>query len=172
MWYNSEFDFLSAIYKTIILRVDLKGCETWSFTLREEHRFRVFENRKLRRVFGPNRDEVTGGRRKLHDEELHHLYSPPNMRLFFLFNWRYSPIMGPSPPRIFWFPNLFRHMVGLLGRVISPSQGLYLYRTTQHRKTRTNVHALSGIRTRDPVYEKPRPAPQTAWPLDRQILDY
>jgi hypothetical protein len=41
-------------------------------------------------------------------------------------------------------------MVGLLGQVISPSQGLYLHRTTQHRKTRTNIHALSGIRTHDP----------------------
>jgi hypothetical protein len=45
------------IYKTIILRVVLYGCETWSFTLREEHRLRVFENRVLRRIFGPKRDE-------------------------------------------------------------------------------------------------------------------
>jgi hypothetical protein len=48
------------------------------------------------------------------------------------------------------FLELFTQMVGLLGRVISPSQGLYLHRTTQHRKTRTNIHALSGIRTHDP----------------------
>jgi hypothetical protein len=48
------------------------------------------------------------------------------------------------------FLELFRQTVGLLGRVISPSQGLYLHRTTQHRKTRTNIHALSGIRTHDP----------------------
>jgi hypothetical protein len=48
------------------------------------------------------------------------------------------------------FLELFRHMVGLLGRVISPSQGLYLHRTTQHRKTRTNIHAESEIRTHDP----------------------
>jgi hypothetical protein len=48
------------------------------------------------------------------------------------------------------FLELFRHMAGLLGRVISPSQGLYLHRTTQHRKTRTNIHDLSGIRTHDP----------------------
>jgi hypothetical protein len=48
------------------------------------------------------------------------------------------------------FLELFRHMVGLLGRVISPLQGLYLHRTTQHRKTRINIHALSGIRTHDP----------------------
>jgi hypothetical protein len=48
------------------------------------------------------------------------------------------------------FLELFRHMVGLLGRVISPWQGLYLHRTTQHRKTRSNIHALIGIRTHDP----------------------
>jgi hypothetical protein len=48
------------------------------------------------------------------------------------------------------FLELFRQMVGLRGRMISPSQGLYLHRTTQHRKTRTNIHALSGIRTHDP----------------------
>jgi hypothetical protein len=49
------------IYKTIILPVVLYGCETWSLTLREDHRLRVFENRVLRRIFGPKRDEVTGG---------------------------------------------------------------------------------------------------------------
>jgi hypothetical protein len=48
------------IYKTIILPVVLYGCETWSLTLREEHRLRVFENRVLRGIFGPKRDEVTG----------------------------------------------------------------------------------------------------------------
>jgi hypothetical protein len=48
------------IYKTIILPVVLHGCETWSLTLRDEHRLRVFENRVLRRIFGPKRDEVTG----------------------------------------------------------------------------------------------------------------
>jgi hypothetical protein len=48
------------------------------------------------------------------------------------------------------FLELFRHMLGLLGRVISPSQGLYLHRTTQHRKTWTNINAFSGIRTHDP----------------------
>jgi hypothetical protein len=50
-----------------------------SLTLREEHRLRVFENRVLRRVFGPNRDKVTGEWRKLHSEELHNLYSPPDI---------------------------------------------------------------------------------------------
>jgi hypothetical protein len=57
--------------------VVLYGCETWSLTLREEHRLRVFENRVLRRIFGPRRDEVTGDWRKLH-KELHNLYSSPN----------------------------------------------------------------------------------------------
>jgi hypothetical protein len=54
--------------------VVLYGCGTWSLTLREEFRLRVFENRVLRRIFGPKRDEVTGGWRKLHNEELHNLY--------------------------------------------------------------------------------------------------
>jgi hypothetical protein len=58
------------IYKTIILPVILYGCETWSLTIKEEHMLRVFENRVLRRVFGPKRDEGTGGWRKLHNEEL------------------------------------------------------------------------------------------------------
>jgi hypothetical protein len=52
----------------------LYGCETWSQTLREEHRLRAFENRVLRRIFGPKKDEVTEGLRKLHNEELHYLY--------------------------------------------------------------------------------------------------
>jgi hypothetical protein len=67
------------IYKTIILPVVLYGCETWSLTLREEYRLRVFENRVLRRIFGPKRDEVTGGWRILHNEELHNLYSSPSI---------------------------------------------------------------------------------------------
>jgi hypothetical protein len=53
--------------------------ETWSLTLREEHTLRVFENRVLRRIFGPKRDEVTGGWRKLHNEEFHNLYSSPSI---------------------------------------------------------------------------------------------
>jgi hypothetical protein len=52
---------------------------TLSLILREEHRLRVFENRVLRRIFRPKRDEVTGGRRKLHNEELHNLYSSPSI---------------------------------------------------------------------------------------------
>jgi hypothetical protein len=67
------------IYKTIILPDVLYGCETWSLTLREEHRLRVFENRVLRRIFGPKGDEVTGEWKKLHNEELHILHSFPNI---------------------------------------------------------------------------------------------
>jgi hypothetical protein len=57
----------------------LYGCETWSLTLREEHKPSVFENRVLRRIFGPKRDVVTGGWRKLHNEELRDLYSSPSI---------------------------------------------------------------------------------------------
>jgi hypothetical protein len=57
--------------------VVLYGYDTWSLTLREEHRLRVFENKVLRRIFGPKRDIVMGGWRKLHNEELHNLYSSP-----------------------------------------------------------------------------------------------
>jgi len=67
------------MHRTIILSVVLYGCETWSLILREERRLRVFENRVLRRIFGPKRDEVTGEWRKLHNEELNNLYSSPNI---------------------------------------------------------------------------------------------
>jgi hypothetical protein len=63
------------IYKTIILPVVLYGCETWSL----EHRLGVFENRVLRTIFGPKRDEVTGEWRQLHNEKLHDLYSSPSI---------------------------------------------------------------------------------------------
>jgi hypothetical protein len=59
--------------------VVLYGCETWSLTLREERELGVFENRVLRRIFGPKRDGVTGEWRKLHNEELHDLYSSPRI---------------------------------------------------------------------------------------------
>jgi hypothetical protein len=58
--------------------VVLYGCEIWSLTLREEQKLRVFENRVLRRIFGPKRDGMMGGWRKLHNEELHNLYSSPS----------------------------------------------------------------------------------------------
>jgi hypothetical protein len=63
----------------MVLPVVLYGCGTWSLTLREEHRLGVFENRVLRRIFGPKRDEVTGEWRKLRNEELHDLYSSPSI---------------------------------------------------------------------------------------------
>jgi hypothetical protein len=67
------------MYRTIILPVVLYGCGTWSLTLREERRLRVLENRVLRRIFGSKRDELTGEWRKPHNEELHDLYSSPNI---------------------------------------------------------------------------------------------
>jgi len=67
------------IYRTIIIPMVLYECETWSLTLREERRLRVFENSVLRKVFGPKMDEVTGEWRKLHNKELNDLYSLPNI---------------------------------------------------------------------------------------------
>jgi hypothetical protein len=87
-WYHLVQSLLSSrlsrnvrvkIHKIIILPVVLYGCETWSLTLREEHRLRVFENRVVRRICGPKRDDITGEWRKLHNEELHILYSSPNV---------------------------------------------------------------------------------------------
>jgi len=87
--YHSVQKFLSSrllskklkikIYRTIILPVVLYGCETWSLTMQEERRLRVYENKVLRRIFGPKRDEVTGDWRRLHNEELNDLYSSSNI---------------------------------------------------------------------------------------------
>jgi hypothetical protein len=66
------------IYTIVILPIVLYGCETWSLTLREEHRLRVFENRVWRRIFGPKREE-DGSCRKLHNDEIHRLYSSLNI---------------------------------------------------------------------------------------------
>jgi hypothetical protein len=65
-------------YKTVILPLVLYGCETWSLTLGEEHRLRVFENRVLRRIFEPKREEDRSWKR-MHNDELHSLYSSPNI---------------------------------------------------------------------------------------------
>ena len=70
---------LIKIYRTTILSVVLYGCETWSLTLREESRLRVFENTVMRRIFGPKRDEVKREWKKLHNEELYGLYSSSNI---------------------------------------------------------------------------------------------
>jgi hypothetical protein len=67
------------MHPTRILSVVLYGCKTWTLALREEHRLRVFEKRVLRRIFGPNRDKVTVGWRKLYNEELHKFYFSPNI---------------------------------------------------------------------------------------------
>jgi len=70
---------LNNTYRTIILPVVLYGRETWSLTLREERKLRVFENMVLRRIFGPRRDEVTGEWRRLLNKQLNDLYSSPNI---------------------------------------------------------------------------------------------
>jgi hypothetical protein len=67
-------DLKNRIYKATVLPAVLYGCETWCLTLREEHRTRVFENRVLRRIFGPKRDEVTEGWGKRHNGQLHNLH--------------------------------------------------------------------------------------------------
>jgi hypothetical protein len=66
------------IHRTIIFLVGLYGCETWSATLREEHRLRVFENKMMRKVSGPERGKVTGEQKGLHSE-LYDLYCSPNI---------------------------------------------------------------------------------------------
>jgi hypothetical protein len=76
--------YLESLYKSYFIQncnlpVVLYGCETWSLTLREEHRLRVFENRVLRRIFGPKREEVMGDWRKLYNEELYNLYFSSNI---------------------------------------------------------------------------------------------
>jgi hypothetical protein len=67
------------IYRNIILSVVLYGCETWLFTLREECRLRVFENRVLREIFGPKRGEITGEWRRLRNKKLYAQYSSQNV---------------------------------------------------------------------------------------------
>jgi hypothetical protein len=75
------------IYKTVFMPVVLYACLTWSLTLREEHNLRVFENRVLRRIYGPKRDGGTRGWRKLHSEELRHVYSSASI-IRIIKSWR------------------------------------------------------------------------------------
>jgi hypothetical protein len=67
------------IYNTTILHIVLYGCEIWPLTLREELTLNAFQNIVLRRIFAPKREEVDGGWRRLHSEELHNLYTSPNV---------------------------------------------------------------------------------------------
>jgi hypothetical protein len=73
MAHGQQRDLISLLFFNLLFKI------TWSLTLREEHRLRVFENRVLRGIFGAKRDVVTGGWRKLHNEELHNLYSSPSI---------------------------------------------------------------------------------------------
>jgi hypothetical protein len=97
------------IYKIIILSVFLYGCETWSLTVREEHRVRVFEDRELRIIFESKRYEVTGGWRKLHNEELRELYSSESIiRIITSRRMRWAGhVMGMGEKR-----NVYRLLVG------------------------------------------------------------
>jgi hypothetical protein len=113
------------IYGTVILPVVFYGRETWSLTVREEHRLRVFENRVLRRI-GPKRVEVTGEWRKLHNKELNDLHSSPNIvRLIKLRRTRWVghvALMGGEAYTGFWWGKLRDrdHLgdPGLDGRII------------------------------------------------------
>jgi hypothetical protein len=90
--------------------VVLYGCETWSLTLREEHRLRAFEDRVLRKISAPKRDEVTGGWRKLHNDNPHNLYSSPSkIRIINTRRMRWAghvALMGPKR-------NAYRILVGI-----------------------------------------------------------
>jgi hypothetical protein len=76
------------VYRTIIMPIVLYGCETWSLTLREECRLRVFENRVLRRILGPRRGEVTGKWRRLHNEEFYDQVKMTDGQNMFHIWWR------------------------------------------------------------------------------------
>jgi len=100
----------------------LYGCETWSITQREGHRLRAFENRELRRIFGPKRKEMAGEWRGVHNEELHNLYAlPNNMRLI-------------KSRRMRWA----RHVVGTGGEEIERGEigTKFLSENTEERTTR------------------------------------
>jgi hypothetical protein len=118
-------NFESRIYKTIILPVILYGCETWSLILREEHRLRVFENRVLRRLFGPRRDEVTEGWRKLHNQALYKLYSSASIIRMVKSRRMKWPGHVPRMARydIKLVNNIKDHLCGLVVRVLGYRSG-------------------------------------------------
>jgi hypothetical protein len=97
----------------------LYGCEAWCFTLREEERLSMFENRMLR-IFGPKRDEMTGGWRKFYNEVLHNLYSSPNIRV--IKSRRAYCMYGGEMSTKFWLESLMRRDhsedIGIAGRII------------------------------------------------------
>jgi len=89
--------------------VVLYGCETWSLTLKEERRLRVFESRVLRRIFGPKRDQVTGEWGKLHNEEINDQYSLTNMRVIKSRRMRWAGYVKHMEREVhtgFWLGNL------------------------------------------------------------------
>jgi hypothetical protein len=98
------------LFRTIILSLVLYGCETWLLILREEYRLRVFENRVLRRIFGPKRDEVTRECRKLHNEDLNDQYFSSNIDQVIKsrrMGWAYVARMGRGEAyTVFWWGNL------------------------------------------------------------------
>jgi hypothetical protein len=99
------------------------GCESWSATLREEHRLRVFENRMGRRIFGPKGLEVAGGWRRLHSEESHNLYASQNIiRVLKSGRIRWVGYVACMQMRIAWSENLKGrdHLedLGIDGRII------------------------------------------------------
>jgi hypothetical protein len=101
----------------VILPFVLYGCETWSLTLREEHRLRVFENRVLRKIFGPKR-EVDESWRKLHSDELHSLCSSPNIRVIKSRRMCVGLIPQPrSPIKCLWIEKSIKEGQGAIGTV-------------------------------------------------------
>jgi hypothetical protein len=97
------------MYKTVVLPLVLYGCETWSLTSREEHRLGMFENRVLKRIFGQRMNEGIGGRRRLHEEEPHYLYSSSSIvRIIKLRRMRWAELVA----RMVEKRNTYRLLVG------------------------------------------------------------